>query len=153
MISWEVLKSDGGFPVTEYKLYVDNNLLVQLDPSLNYYKLSGLVLGSTYKLQVSAVNEIGEGLISRANSVLFANVPTAPDSLTLSANINPATIDISWTAPLTSNGDSVWGYRVYLDNGKGGPFVKVFDGVGFSSLYFYRAGIDSPLECGFLYNV
>ena len=50
MISWQVPSSNGGFPVIEYKLYVENNLLVQLDPSLNYYKLSGLIFGTAYKL-------------------------------------------------------------------------------------------------------
>jgi len=86
---------------------------------------------------VSAVNEIGESRLSLANTVLFANVPDMPASITLSSNNNPATIDINWSAPLQANGDAVWGYRVYLDNGLGGPFQLIYDSVGYSSIYHY----------------
>lgn len=52
---------------------------------------------------------------------------------------------------MVSNGDDPSGYRVYLDNGHGGPFVKVFDSVGYASIYSYHA--TDSVECGLLYNV
>ncbi|MFM7797050.1 MAG: hypothetical protein ACKO7N_09840 [Candidatus Nitrosotenuis sp.] len=42
------------------------------------------------KLQVSAVNQIGESKLSVSNTVTFANLPSAPASLSLTAKANPA---------------------------------------------------------------
>jgi len=152
-VDWQSPIFDGGFSVTSYKLYVDNVEEVELDPSINWYQLSGLELGTTYKLQVTALNEIGESLLSASNSVVFANVPDAPDSLTLTASINPNMIQIDWTAPTNMNGDSVKGYLIYLDNGKGGPFELIFDGTGYPSVFSFMAGSEKELECGLLYNI
>jgi hypothetical protein len=49
-VHWTQPSTDGGFPVTSYKLYVDNTLEVELGPSMNFYQLSSLVLGTTLKL-------------------------------------------------------------------------------------------------------
>ena len=38
-----------------------------------------------------------------------------------------------------------------MDNGRGGPFIKVYDSVGYSSIYSYKA--TDAIECGYLYNV
>ena len=44
-VKWDAPLYDGGFPITSYKLYVDNSEEVELDPSLNWYQLSALTLG------------------------------------------------------------------------------------------------------------
>ena len=64
--------------------------------------------------------------MSISNSILFANVPSNPATLTLSAS--QSAIVAKWTAPVSANGDSVSGYRVYVDDGLGGPFKIVLDG-------------------------
>lgn len=59
--------------------------------------MTGLTLGSSYKLQVSALNEIGESMLSASNTIVFANVPDAPASLTLTPTAgDPSTILIEW---------------------------------------------------------
>ena len=80
------------------------------------------------KLQVSAVNQIGESKLSASNTVTFANLPSAPASLSLTSNAQPAEIVASWTAPSQVNGDAIDGYNVYVDDGYGGPFSLVFEG-------------------------
>lgn len=60
--------------------------------------------------------------------VIFANIPTAPASLTLFATAFPASIKADWTAPTNVNGDSVSGYRVYIDDGFGGAYQLVLNG-------------------------
>lgn len=72
---------------------------------------------------MSAVNLIGESTLSVFRTILFSNVPSAPVSLTLSAAIEPSLLTASWTAPVQVNGDAVRGYRVYVDDGFGGPFT------------------------------
>lgn len=49
--------NDGGFPITSFNLYVDNNLNVSLvKDEPHTYVLSGLTQGTNYKLQISSVN-------------------------------------------------------------------------------------------------
>ena len=79
-------------------MYVDNLLQVELVPSVNVYQLTSLTLGQKLKLQVSALNEVGESILSISNTVTFANVPSAPADLTLTASTT--SINIEWTAPL-----------------------------------------------------
>jgi len=94
---------------------------------------------------VSAINEIGESSLSPAITVIFSNVPSQPQSLKLKAKANPATIQASWAAPMLTNGASIDGYSVYVDDGLGGPFVKVFDGINYPSTYSY---LITNLTCG-----
>jgi hypothetical protein len=50
------------------------------------------------------------------------------------------------------NGDSVSGYRVYLDDGFGGPFTEVYDGKNFPSTYEFTVP-ENQLTCGRRYSV
>lgn len=58
---------------------------------------------------------------------------------------------MEWTAPNAVNGDDVSGYKVYIDNGKGGPFSLALDASNFPSSYSYLMTED--LDCGLLYMV
>lgn len=149
-VKWAAPSYDGGFTITSVKVYVDNSELVELNQSLNYYQMTGLTLGTSYKVQVSALNEIGESALSPSNMIVFANLPDEPDSLTLTPNDSPATILVEWTAPASVNGDDVSGYKVYVDNGRGGPFNLAFDASEFPSSYSYTI---NDLDCGYLYMV
>jgi hypothetical protein len=115
-ITWNPPVYNGGFALKNFYIYVNNVLTDTVDPSEYTYQLTGLTLGSTYKIEVSSDNEIGESALSDANTVLFANVPSAPTSMTLTSTKKP-TITASWTAPSLSNGDVVKGYKVYVDDG------------------------------------
>jgi hypothetical protein len=148
-VGWSVPTNDGGFSIESYRLYRDNELEVELNPSLNYYQIGSLDLGANLKLQVTAVNEIGESQRSTSNAIIFANVPAKPNSLVLTTS-QDLSIIASWTAPTSVNGDAIRGYRVYVDDGIGGPYELVFDGFSDASTYSFK--IDD-LQCGLLYFV
>jgi hypothetical protein len=80
-VGWQSPLFNGGFSIRSFKLWVDNALLIEQDPTLNFYQLTGLTLGQTLKLQVSAVNQVGESILSTSNTVIFANKPSAPATL------------------------------------------------------------------------
>lgn len=82
-------------------------------------------------------------------TVIFANPPSVPSSLVLSAATDPAVIIAQWTAPISLNGDVISGYRVYIDDGLGGSLNLVLDGDS-SSTYVYTI---SNLICGLFYTV
>src|SRR5438552_4083243 len=70
-LSWLAPSSDGGSPITAYKVYRGGvsgggTLLVTVGDVRTYFD-SGLVHGQTYYYQVSGVNAIGEGI--RSNEV------------------------------------------------------------------------------------
>jgi hypothetical protein len=109
---------------------------IELDPSLNSHQLTDLTLGQSLKLQVSAVNEVGESILSISKTVMFANVPSEPATLQLSAW--QTGIRAEWTSSLQVNGDAINGYKVYVDDGLGGPFTQVFDGINYPSTYKYE---------------
>jgi hypothetical protein len=48
--------------------------------------------------------------------------------------------------PLQVNGDAVSGYKVYVDDGLGGPFTQMFDGANYPSTYKYE--MTEGLVCG-----
>lgn len=57
-----------------------------------------MTLGQTYKLEVAAYNEVGEGVKSIPLSLLFANIPDAPATISLTASLSPTpNINTSWT--------------------------------------------------------
>jgi uncharacterized linocin/CFP29 family protein len=120
--------------------------------------MSGLTLGDSYKIQVSSINEQGESDLSESNTILFANVPSEPATISLSAQDSPPQIVVEWTAPSDINGDIVRGYHVYVDNGYGGPFNLVLNATGYPSTYRAVIGKDPQAEgvtltCGLLYQV
>ena len=134
------------------KVYTDGTELIELNQSQNQYQMTGLTLGQVLKTQVSALNEIGESNLSPSRMLVFANLPDKPASITLTpTNGQRATLLIQWQAPSSTNGDPVSTYKVYLDNGRGGPFTLIFEGV--PSSYSYEAGVTEELDCGYLYMV
>lgn len=148
-IGWDDPPSSGGFPVLSAHIYVDNSLWASEDASKNTYQMTGLTLGTDYKIQISSENEIGESAKSPSARITFANRPDPPASLALSSTKGP-TILASWTAPASSNGDLASGYRLYIDNSLGGEFDMVFDG-SFDQPATFSFVIESGIVCGKIY--
>ncbi|HEY5025664.1 MAG TPA: fibronectin type III domain-containing protein, partial [Acidimicrobiales bacterium] len=69
----------------------------------------GLTNGTTYQIEIRAVNSVGAGAGSTSVSVTPAAVPGAPTGVNASAGDSSASV--SWTAP-ASNGSTITGYTV-----------------------------------------
>jgi len=61
-ITWSIPLDNGGTPVVGYKIYLNQALLVDASDlsTLNQYTFTGLSVGQTYKMSVTAINAIGE---------------------------------------------------------------------------------------------
>jgi Ca2+-binding RTX toxin-like protein len=75
--------------------------------------ITGLVNGTTYTLQVRAVNQFGLGALSApSNAVTPAGLPGVPTSV--SAVRGNASAAVSWTAPANTGGLPITGYNVQV---------------------------------------
>src|SRR5271157_3602728 len=133
LLNWVAPASNGGSPITGYKVYQGTTtggetLLATLGVVLTYTS-TGLTNLQIYYFQVSAVNAIGEGPRSTEVSATPSNVipPTAPQSLTATAG-NTQVI-LNWLAPASNGGSAITGYNVYSGTTSGGETLLANLGV------------------------
>ena len=103
-ITWTTPSEDGGSGITRYDLRhsrqgLDSWVLIT-NRGGNSYTLSGLLTGTTYDVQVRAVNSNGFGPWSNSGTGTTHTAPTAPNAPTIV--VDGTTLIVSWTAPTTS---------------------------------------------------
>lgn len=108
-LNWSAPASDGGYPVTSYRIYLNGTLLDTIGTNTSYVALREH--NTTYSMQVAAVTSQGEGPKTALASAATPGVPYPPGGLTLT----PAdgSVTASWTAPVNDGGRSVTGYRIF----------------------------------------
>ena len=123
-MSWE-LDSDGGTPITGYRLYQTNvttgGVYLVYDganiPTVSSVEVKDLTPGHLFAYQATGINRVGEGPMSPISADFYAATkPSRPDpprvDFTLSTQIGLL------LAPLTENGgSSISAYKLYVDDG------------------------------------
>lgn len=141
-ISWTAPISDGGWPILNYLIWVDdgngvwpaNPITVPIASfdslDLLTYEILGLTDGNTYGVKVQASNSIGISVQSNTQYFACATIPgaiqTAP---TLEAATN-SSITIAWSVPTNNGGVPVSGYKVYINSLDQGDWFLIYDGTG-----------------------
>eukprot|EP01040_Poterioochromonas_malhamensis_P000309 gene309-332_t len=101
-----ILPSDQGMPILQYKLYRDNALIHTFSVGDNEYIDSGLTNGQIYSYQMSAVNANGESAKSASVLNIASTIPDAPNGLQVNHGNN--SVMLSWNAlSQASNGSNV----------------------------------------------
>jgi Domain of unknown function (DUF4082)/Fibronectin type III domain/Bacterial Ig domain len=121
-VTWTVPASDGGSPLTSYKVtpYLIGILgsktaqtPVTVPATETTKTVTGLKAGSNYAFTVIAINAIGESPESAQSNTVTptaATVPSAPSAVTATAKSSGAVL--SWTAPTSEGGAPITGYKV-----------------------------------------
>ena len=131
VLAWTAPASNGGSPITGYTATASPGGATCTTASLGC-TISGLANGTTYTFTVRASNAVGPGAASAPDSatpVAPATVPGAPTGLT--ATTGPTTpgaapttggsqVRLAWTAPASTGGSPITGYRIYRGTVSGG---------------------------------
>src|SRR5213080_3617904 len=128
-LTWQAPASNGGSPITNYKIYRGTTsggetLVATIGNQLSYSD-GGLTNGVTYYYQVSAVNNVGEGPKSNeasATPTAPATPPGAPQGL--GATAGDATVTLTWSAPSSNGGSPITNYRIYRSTTGGGETLQ-----------------------------
>src|SRR3989454_793942 len=119
-ISWAAPFSDGGSPITGYKVERSadggttwNIIAPNTGLPGTYYSNYHLLASTTYTYRVSAINSVGTGSPSSTASATTsaATVPNPPTGLA-TPYVSSSQISISWAAPLNSGGSPITGYKI-----------------------------------------
>ena len=128
-LNWQAPASDGGSPVTDYKLYrgttaSGETFLTSVGNVLTYTD-SAVTGGQTYYYEISAVNAAGEGPKSNEASAT-PTVPPAPPSAprSLAATARDAEVTLTWQTPTSSGTSPITGYDLYRGTTSGGETLR-----------------------------
>src|SRR5205807_1350133 len=120
-LSWQAPSSNGGSPITNYKIYRStssgNERLLTTIGNVTSYTDTGLTNGATYYYKVAAVNSIG---ISPQSSEASAStsIPSAPQNLQASVT-GAGNVTLAWQVPSSNGGSPITNYKIYRSSSSG----------------------------------
>ena len=123
-LSW-TLDSDGGSPITGFKLYQTNvttgGIYLVYDgsniPTVSTRRVANLTPGHRYAYQVAGLNRVGEGPKSPVSSEFYAaTLPGRPEPPQVEYALGTQ-IGLRLTSLTDNGGSSITTYRLYVDDG------------------------------------
>lgn len=116
-LSWNDPTDDGGFPVMKYIIYRGEFLggetyLTEVTNAL-YYNDTNVNNWVTYYYLISAVNILGEGMVSNGDSAMPFSEPMEPTNLT--DMWGDSYVNLTWNASTNDGGSPVIVYNIYRD--------------------------------------
>jgi fibronectin type 3 domain-containing protein len=122
-LSWAAPASNGGSPITGYRIYVGTTSTFHGGRTYvtkgTSYPVPDLSAGTTYYFAVAAVNAHGAGPLSQVATATPPVIITAPGAPAwLRATVGQGQVTLSWAAPASNGGSPITGYRIYVGTTK-----------------------------------
>ncbi len=148
-VTWTV-PYDGGSPITGYEVnynfsgerdYIWNNQ-PRVGPAVRSYTHMDLVVDSTYRYFVRAINAKGESSrseIVRARITGTVSAPTAPQSLTATPG-GHTIINLRWAPPESHGGSLVTGYKIEVSI-DGASFTELVANTMSTATFYQHTGL------------
>ena len=116
-LTWAIPDSNGGLPITDYRVEVSGNngtswtAIPHAASNSLGFSVTNLLKGKTYKFRVAAITAAGIGSYSDAmTATTTVSVPAAPTSLTIRNTTGNGTT-LNWKAPLDNGGSPIYDYQ------------------------------------------
>jgi hypothetical protein len=131
-VAWDPVTDIGSSSLIYYRLYMDDGSTEISKNTLNADQtddfFESLIGGRVYRFSVAAVNAAGEGPRSQRLTLIASDIATAPRFVQITMT-SKEQIDIAWTKPALPGAAGMSGYKVYVDDGNGGPINNlIWDG-------------------------
>ena len=145
-LSWNPPTSNGGPPVTgykiDYKLDAGNFTVLISNTPYNTYSHTGLQTGHIYTYRVFAINSVGIGNSSNIASATPTQVNTVPSSPTslVAYPASPTSISLSWNPPSNIGGSPIIGYKIEYYNGTS-QFIVLVTNTGSAQTSYLHTGL------------
>src|SRR5439155_8382938 len=116
-LTWTAPTSDGGSPITNYRVtpYVNGvaQTPVATGSTQTSFTVTGLTNGTTYTFTVAAANTSGYGAESQASNAVTPAPPSPPGAPTgVTGSPRDSAVALTWTAPSVDGGSPVTSYRI-----------------------------------------
>jgi hypothetical protein len=109
-LTWNTPSSDGGSPVTAYRVFKNGYLVTALAGAARSYRLDGFARGETATVSVRAVNANGT---SPAAAVTTSIAALPGPATSVAARRGNKTVTLSWQEPLNVSEAAVTGYVLH----------------------------------------
>lgn len=143
-LAWDAPASDGGSPVTGYRVQWTDGGGVSTNTIgvVTSYTITGLTNGVTYDVSVEAINTVGMGPGANGSGTPTSSA-TAPDAPVLTGSAGDGQATLSWVAP-ADGGSPITGYTLY------NTVTHATDSVPAGATSFTVSGLTNGTEYGFV---
>jgi titin len=162
-LSWSLPSSNGGAPITDYKIEMSGNggvtwKTLEHSPSNNLaFKVTGLPAGTKRMFRVSTVNSVGSSRIAaQITATTLGSAPSSPSELKVSSR-TATTVTITWSQSQVVAGSPVRGFIIEFSKDGGNTWSTATNAVtknlssvisGFKSGTSYKIRVKSFNDVG-----
>ena len=129
-LTWGLPSSDGGSPITDYKIEVSSNggstwtAITHTASDSRTFNVTGLAKGTSYRFRVSTVTGVGTSAPTTVlSATTLGNSPSVPNAL--KAVATTTSITLTWTKALVTNGSAVRNYIVEYSTNRGRTWIAI----------------------------